>query len=236
MGRSEPGAQAYRDLKNKSVAASFGVGRENMKKIHVEEILLGKNNRQIYPGSGTYEPIPTFGKDNKYNMGYSMRKQLYMDDLKYSKAKKLPGPGDYNHPERVGIGQLNDSKCQNASKYSFGLAEDRFRTGKFNVPAPDSYGVQDGTMGKNFSSVKLTSPNASIGNDKLNYIDREWRMKEKFHGPGPGAYARFSDFSGIERVSSLNPAAEGKAIPEFTGSPQKATAKVFRKPSNTNLE
>lgn len=92
-------------------------------------------------------------------------------------------------------------------------------------------------MGKNFSSMKGTSPNASIGNDKLNYIDREWRMKEKFHGPGPGAYARFSDFGGIEKVSSLNPAAEGKAIPEFTGSPQKATpVKVFRKPSNTNLE
>jgi hypothetical protein len=60
-----------------------------------------------------------------------MRKQLYMDDLKYSKAKKLPGPGNYNHPERVGVGQLNDSKARNASKYSFGLAEDRFRTGKF---------------------------------------------------------------------------------------------------------
>jgi len=29
-------------------------------------------------------------------------------------------------------------------------------------------------------------------------------MKEKLQGPGPGAYARFSDFSGIEKV----PAAE----------------------------
>ena len=45
MGRSEPGSQAYRDLKNKSVAPTFGVGRENMKKLHVEEILLNKNNR-----------------------------------------------------------------------------------------------------------------------------------------------------------------------------------------------
>jgi hypothetical protein len=25
-------------------------------------------------------------------------------------------------------------------------------------------------------------------------------MKDKKQGPGPGAYARFSDFSGIERV------------------------------------
>lgn len=66
MGRSEPGSQAYRDLKNKSVAPTFGVGRENMKKLHVEEILLNKNNRGNYPAAGTYEPLPTFGKSNKY--------------------------------------------------------------------------------------------------------------------------------------------------------------------------
>jgi hypothetical protein len=37
-----------------------------MKKLHVEEILLNKNNRGNYPAAGTYEPLPTFGKSNKY--------------------------------------------------------------------------------------------------------------------------------------------------------------------------
>jgi len=36
--------------------------------------------------------------------------------------------------------------------------------------------------------------------NKLSFIDTEWKMKDKKQGPGPGAYARFSDFSGIERV------------------------------------
>ena len=42
-------------------------------------------------------------------------------------------------PTTKKLGQLNDSRAQNAARYSFGLAEDRFRTGKFNVPAPESY-------------------------------------------------------------------------------------------------
>ena len=92
MGRSEPGSQstiASLPRPEEQVgcchlwSVHIGVGRENMKKIHVEEILQGKNNRGIYPGSGTYEPISTFGSSNKYNIGYSMRKNLYMDDLKY---------------------------------------------------------------------------------------------------------------------------------------------------------
>jgi len=60
-------------------------------------------------------------------------------------------------------------------------------------------------------------------------------MKENFQGPGPGSYARFSDFSGIEKVPSLPPATEGTNQIPFTGSPQKAERLVFKKPSNPNL-
>ena len=38
---------------------------------------------------------------------------------------------------------------------------------------------------------------ASIGKDKLTFLDLEWKKAED---PGPGAYARFSEFSGIEKV------------------------------------
>lgn len=68
------------------------------------------------------------------------------------------------------------------------------------------------------SSVHKKASVARIGGEKLTFVDTEWRMKENFHGPGPGAYARFSDFSGIEKVPSV-PAHESNAPAVFTGSP-----------------
>lgn len=61
LGRSEPGSQAYRDLKNKTTAHTFGVGRDNMKKLYIEEIMLNRNNTGMNPGAGTYEATPGFG-------------------------------------------------------------------------------------------------------------------------------------------------------------------------------
>jgi hypothetical protein len=48
-----------------------------------------------------------------------------------------------------------------------------------------------------------------------------------------GAYARFSDFSGIEKVPSV-PAHESNTPAVFTGSPQKA--QVYKKPSRQSME
>lgn len=42
-----------------------------------------------------------------------------------------------------------------------------------------------------------------IGNDKLDFQHVEWLMHDKKQLPGPGAYARFSDFSGIEKVKAV---------------------------------
>lgn len=68
-----------------------------------------------------------------------MRKRLYIEELQLEKTKKLPGPGYYMHADSVGSAQVCDSRMTNSSKYTLSKAEDRFRTGKFNVPAPDSY-------------------------------------------------------------------------------------------------
>lgn len=82
-----------RDHKNKTQTFSFGVGRENMKKLYVEEIFLNKNNTRHDAGPGQYEAKDTFGGKN--DTQYSMRKKLYQDELHLSKSKKLPGPGFY---------------------------------------------------------------------------------------------------------------------------------------------
>ena len=89
MGKTQ--SHDISDMKNKTQTYSFGVGRDKMKKLYVEEILLNKNNTGHAVGAGQYEAKDTFGGKN--DKQYSMRKRLYMDELSLNKAKKLPGPG-----------------------------------------------------------------------------------------------------------------------------------------------
>ena len=121
-----------------------------------------------------------------------------MDDLALGKSKKLPGPGQYSHPDVVG-NKVADSRVSNSMNYTIQQANDRFRTGRFDVPAPGSYAPKDG-LNQNFNSQYRFQGSTSIGKNHLTFIDTEWKMKDKKQGPGPGAYARFSDFSGIEKV------------------------------------
>lgn len=85
-----------RDIKNRTQTYSFGVGRENMKKVHVEEILQNKNNIGNPPGAGAYEHKHGFGGTRHDAMQsrtcFSMRKKLYMDELKLEKSKKTTRP------------------------------------------------------------------------------------------------------------------------------------------------
>ena len=53
-----------------------------------------------------------------------------------------------------------------------------------------------------------------IGKHKISFMDSEWKngdtVKEKAQGPGPGHYARFSDFQGLEKVEHV---AQGSPTP-----------------------
>ena len=94
VGRLMP--HENRDVKNVTASYSFGVGRENMRKIHVEKILLGTDGHTNVPGSGAYEHKSKLGGSSHNDTTcYSMRKKLLEEDLKLSKDKKLPGPGYY---------------------------------------------------------------------------------------------------------------------------------------------
>lgn len=134
-----------RDNKNKTASYTFGVGRENMRKIHVEKILLNTDGQTLVPGSGAYEHKSKFGGSSHNDTTcYSLRKKLYEEDLKLSKDKKLPGPGYYAHPDIVSASIASSVVC-NESKFTVPMANDRFKTGKmpkcnqWNNPGPSVY-------------------------------------------------------------------------------------------------
>lgn len=190
------------DLKNKTQSYSFGVGRESMNKLYVDQIIKNTNGYVNVPGSGSYEHKHGFGgSSHNETTCYSMRKKLYMDELALEKSKKLPGPGQYSHPDVVGA-KLHSSTVITESKFSVPKANDRFRTGKFDVPGPGNYAPKN-ALNENFNSQHNYAGATKIGNDKLNFEHTEWKMKEKKHGPGPGSYARFSDFQGLEKVEAV---------------------------------
>lgn len=100
MGKMNP--HDKNDLKNRTQSFSFGVGRENMNKLYVDQIIKNTNGYVNVPGSGTYEYRHGFGgSPAKETTCYSMRKKNNATELMLDKSKKLPGPGSYSHPDII---------------------------------------------------------------------------------------------------------------------------------------
>jgi len=194
-------SQNLPDHKNRTQSYSFGVGRENMKKQHVEKIMTNVDGHTNVPGSGTYEYRHGFGgSSHNETTCFSMRKKLYMDELHLGKSKKLPGPGFYQHPDCVGA-TISSSVKPSSDKFTISKASDRFRTGQFDIPGAGTYAPKD-EINNNFNSVRHYVGATVIGKHKISFMDSEWKngdtVKEKAQGPGPGHYARFSDFKGLD--------------------------------------
>lgn len=81
MGKTH--SSTIEDHKNGTCQSfTFGVGRENMKKQHVDKILKNIDGHTNVPGSGTYENRQGFGgSSHNETTCFSMRKRLYMDEL-----------------------------------------------------------------------------------------------------------------------------------------------------------
>ncbi len=81
--------------------------------------------------------------------------------------------------------------------HSYPKANDRFRTGKFNVPSAHHYAPKD-ELNNNDNSTRKYDGATVFGKHKITFMDSEWKngdtVREKAQGPGPGHYARFSDF------------------------------------------
>jgi hypothetical protein len=144
-----------------------------MNKIYVEQILKNVNGHTNVPGSGTYEHKHGFGgSSHNETTCFSMRKKLYQDELALSKSKKLPGPGNYSHPDVCGA-KVASSVVITESKFSVPKADDRFRTGRFNVPGAGSYEPKN-SLNENFNSQHSYMGATRIGNDKLTFEHTEW--------------------------------------------------------------
>ena len=86
---------------------SVGLGRDTMKKMHIDLLQDDATKKISSPSPDSYEKDPTFGKQGQH---FSMRKKMHryggrsdkFDDYNFECEKKLPGPGFYAHPETVG--------------------------------------------------------------------------------------------------------------------------------------
>lgn len=134
-----------------------------------------------------------------------MRKKLNMDELHLNKSKKLPGPGFYQHPDTI-ASKMIDSTKTSAHMHSYPKAKDRFRASRFEIPGAGHYAPKD-ELNNNYNSTRKNVGGAVFGKHRMTFMDTEWKngetVKEKSHGPGPGHYARFSDFQGLEAVDHV---------------------------------
>lgn len=160
---------------------SFGVGRDNMKKVFIEDIKKhGDGNR---PGPGRYSHEKPFASvDLKYTMG----SKLYMGEKSLDKSKKLPGPGFYQHPEVTGMA-MTQSHIKTESKFSFGKAQDRFNvpTRKIPAPAPDVYSPLN-NLNENYNSTFIQAQQTKIGKNSKSIIDQHFKLNTQKENPGPG--------------------------------------------------
>lgn len=125
----------------KSHNLSFGVSRETMKKIYIDEILK-KGTTEVEPGPDKYTLDSSFGP--KVGERYSMRPKNDPFVLHLEKQKKLPGPGAYlSNYDMAGKVHLN-SRLANQPKNAFSKAQDRFRTTGFSNPSPVNYSPKAG--------------------------------------------------------------------------------------------
>ena len=163
-----------------------------MKKVHVDEILKKKEDN--LPGPDRYGMKEGFGSVSG-TVHYTMRKKLGHFDMQLNREKKKPGPGSYNAADMVGKG-LSTSNHRTSTISSFPKSTDRFRPPKQQSPAVTTYSVKD-EINMNFSSVRHNQGSTRFGTNTKNFIDHNWYLDRAQNQPGPGNYARFSDFGGM---------------------------------------
>ena len=149
---------------------TFGVGRNDMKRMFIEDI--NKKGDGNLPGPGRYTAEKKFGTNG---LDYSMAAKLGADERALEKSKKLPGPGYYEHPVITGM-NITQSHVKTESKYSFGKANDRFDvpTRKIPAPAPNVYSPLN-NLNENYNSTFTKAQQTKIGNNNLSILDQHFK-------------------------------------------------------------
>jgi len=179
IGRIDgPPRDAIDNVKMRTFSYSFGVSRQNMKKIHVDEIF--KKKSENLPGPDKYPMKPLFGAKQGELEGssqqYSMRRKLDHFAVHLGKEKKRPGPGHYAQSNLVG-GGISNSVMKNSTSSAFPKDGNRFAGNKFAAanPSPNKYHVKDG-LNQNFSSTHSFAGQTVFGSNKKTFIDRDWKL------------------------------------------------------------
>lgn len=125
-----------------------------------------------------------------------MANKLNHKEQMLSKAKKLPGPGQYGAQDLCGS-SLTNSAFKNPKNFSIGH-ETRFSvpTKKTDETAPVTYKPMD-NLNQNYKSTFTKTAHTVFGKNNYSIIDQNFNLKGQHLSPGPGAYDRFSEFSGI---------------------------------------
>eukprot|EP00347_Sterkiella_histriomuscorum_P001355 403372352 len=174
--------------KSQSKAFSFGLSKEQMKKVHLQ--IIEKQAAEKLPGPGNYEPISTFGK---VGPKFSMSPKSALKD------SALPGPGFYNQPDLVGkessVKMTSNIKSPRSTK--FPQAQDRFIVPTQHLPqcGPGSYNPKD-RLNENHRSLYRSVARAVFGRDERRAL--EDRHQRNIDIPGPGMYELPSEFGRYE--------------------------------------
>ena len=123
------------DSRQQNAKFSFGIGRETVKKVFIDEIKSKGDN--LKPGPGRYKANQDFNANSRSHV---MGARLKITENALDRSKKLPGPGSYENTVSAVTGQKS-SIVVNEPKFSFGLAKDRFEvpTRKQQSPSPGLY-------------------------------------------------------------------------------------------------
>lgn len=118
------------------------------------------------------------------------------DNYYFDQEKKLPGPGNYAHPETVGT-KMMSSTFVSSRQSTIPKAADRFKAPAIPKlqPSPNQYSPQADIV-KHVKSNHPKVATCKFGLDNSNVLEARWGKKAAMETPGPGQYNRFSDFNG----------------------------------------
>ena len=98
---------------SKASGWNMGLGRGEMKKIHIDKLNDEASKKIASPCPGSYEKSQTFGAGGIH---FSMRKKMKRygtndgyDDFNLERERKLPGPGYYHHAETIGTRMMSST-------------------------------------------------------------------------------------------------------------------------------
>lgn len=174
----------------------MGTARSKMNPLFIDNIETFAGKNKNYPSPISYRAASTITDGVKYSMRpkqirYGEKDENFSQNY-LDRQKKLPGPGYYEHAQTVGLNNVS-SRYENNRQTQFSKATDRWAAGAQlkKPPGPGNYDPK-ASITHNVSSTMPKNSLTKFGQDNKS-VYHIADKNNKFI-PGPGAYARFSEF------------------------------------------